>query len=212
MAGLIRPASKLPEAAPARAGGNEKLIPGCNTRITVGFPLAMNSRCSCPPSLCHDRRCTHALGFRPGTCSAHGTAATPALFGYPRSLLGLIGVALLLALVTSSGFACEIKFGVDDRSQGPYPTGTTVIFRLRVDLTHNNCPVDLKETKIQGIGLTILGATPWQNPAPNLWERRIKVAIASAPADGKVTLSAKRSCDKDGGWGAITVASSPVNS
>lgn len=131
---------------------------------------------------------------------------------FQRALFGLLGVAVLFALVASSAPACEIKFGVDDNSQGPYPAGSTVIFRLRVDLTHNNCPVDMKETKIQGMGLNILGATPWQNTSPNVWERRIKVAIAGAPADGKVTLSAKRSCDKDGGWGAITVVSSPTKS
>lgn len=128
----------------------------------------------------------------------------------PRALFGLGVVVVLVALLASSTSACEIKFGVDDQSQGPYPAGATVIFRLRVDLTHNNCPVDMKETKILGMGLNILGATPWQNPSPNVWERRIKVAIVGGLADGKVTLSAKRSCDKDGGWGAITVAANPV--
>ncbi len=118
----------------------------------------------------------------------------------------LLGLFLLLA---GSARACEIKFGVDDTSQGPYAAGTTVIFRLRVDLTHNNCPVEMKETKIQGIGLNILGATPWQSPSPNVWERRIKVAIAPNPG-GQATLTAKRSCDKDGGWGAFSIEAKPI--
>jgi hypothetical protein len=114
-----------------------------------------------------------------------------------------LGLFLLLSALAS---ACEIKFGVDDSTQGPYAAGSTVIFRLRVDLTHQDCPVEMKDTKIQGIGLNILGATPWQKTSPNVWERKLKVAIASSPA-GKVTLSAKRSCDKDGGWGAYTIES-----
>jgi hypothetical protein len=118
----------------------------------------------------------------------------------------LLALWLLLA---GSARACEIKFGVDDSAQGPYAAGATVIFRLRVDLTHNNCPVEMKDTKIQGVGLNILGATPWQNTSPNIWERKIKVVIVGQP-DGKVTLTAKRSCDKDGGWGAYTIVSSPL--
>lgn len=118
----------------------------------------------------------------------------------PRRLAWLALVALLPALAA----ACEIKFGVDDASQGPYPAGATVIFRLRVDLTHQDCPVDMKDTKIQGIGVNILGATPWQSPSPNIWERRVKVVIAPNPG-GKVSLTAKRSCEKDGGWGAYAI-------
>jgi hypothetical protein len=118
-------------------------------------------------------------------------------------------ILLTLLLLAGSACACEIKFGLDDSAQGPYAAGATVIFRLRVDLTHNNCPVEMKDTKIQGVGLNILGATPWQNTSPNVWERKIKVAIVAQP-DGKVTLSAKRSCDKDGGWGAYTIVSSPL--
>ena len=118
----------------------------------------------------------------------------------------LLGLFLLMA---GWGSACEIKLGVDDASQGPYAAGATVIFRLRVDLTHNNCPVEMKETKIQGIGLNILGATPWQSPSPNVWERRIKVTIAPS-LGGQATLTAKRSCDKDGGWGTFSIEAKPA--
>ncbi len=129
-----------------------------------------------------------------------------------RPFRGVCGLVVLLAVsLLPSGLvsACEIKFGVDDASPGPYAAGTTVIFRLRVDLTHNNCPVEMKETKIQGIGLNILGATPWQSPSPNVWERRIKVAIAPNPS-GQATLTAKRSCDKDGGWGTFSIEAKPA--
>jgi hypothetical protein len=126
-----------------------------------------------------------------------------------RTVCGLVVFLALSLLPAGLGSACEIKLGVDDASQGPYAAGTTVIFRLRVDLTHNNCPVEMKETKIQGIGLNILGATPWQSPAPNVWERRIKVAIAPNPG-GQATLTAKRSCDKDGGWGTFSIEAKPA--
>lgn len=162
-------------------------------RILSIAPLSPAAATRVPPSSCHAR--------------ASASHRLPAFWRRCALLLAILGGLWSLPGLAS---ACEIKFGVDDRSQGPYPAGATVIFRLRVDLTHNNCPVDLKETKIQGSGLNILGATPWQNTSPNIWERRIKVAITGAPADGKVTLSAKRSCDKDGGWGAITVAAAPT--
>jgi hypothetical protein len=150
---------------------------------------------------------------------AHLGRASRALVGFAgggsprfRPIRTVCGLVVLLAVsLPSSGLvsACEIKFGVDDTSQGPYAAGTTVIFRLRVDLTHNNCPVEMKETKIQGIGLNILGATPWQSPSPNVWERRIKVAIAPNPG-GQATLTAKRSCDKDGGWGTFSIEAKPT--
>jgi hypothetical protein len=136
-------------------------------------------------------------------------SSDPERFRRLRTAVGLV-VFLALALLPSGLVsACEIKFGVDDASQGPYAAGTTVIFRLRVDLTHNNCPVEMKETKIQGIGLNILGATPWQSPSPNVWERRIKVTIAPNPG-GQATLTAKRSCDKDGGWGTFSIEAKPI--
>lgn len=155
-------------------------------RFTPATPIAATS--SRGPSRATSRRCTLAA-----------RAQRALLFALLGGFLFVVGRAP----------ACEIKFGVDDTSQGPYPAGATVIFRLRVDLTHNNCPVEMKDTKIEGIGLTILGATPWKNSAPNIWERRIKVTVAPAP-DGRVMLSAKRSCDKDGGWGALTIVSTAL--
>jgi hypothetical protein len=166
------------------------LFPPCNKSTRVVFIRAMQSHRSFAPSAGPADRVTIS-GIR---------VARPL-----RRLAWFALVAFLPALAA----ACEIKFGVDDTSQGPYPAGATVIFRLRVDLTHQNCPVEMKDTKIQGIGVNILGATPWQSPSPNVWERRVKVVIASPPG-GKVTLTAKRSCEKDGGWGAYAIEARAV--
>jgi hypothetical protein len=122
-----------------------------------------------------------------------------------RSLL----IAMLLYLFTGIASACEISFAVDGKEKTKYEIGDIVIIKVTVELTHNNCPVALKETRIQGSGIEILGATDWKNPSGTKWERKVKVKITSNK-DGNATITAKRTCDKDGGWGTYTLKATPT--
>lgn len=135
-------------------------------------------------------------------------SAPPALSALSRILWSARLVALTF-LLPLAAFACEIRFNDEAADKDKYTPGQVVIFKVRMDLTHNNCPVEPKDTKLQGIGVKILGATDWKSPEPNVWERRIKAQIISTK-DGKVTLTAKRSCEKDGAWATFSMLAEPI--
>lgn len=118
-------------------------------------------------------------------------------------------VAALLYLSIGFASACEISFAVDGTEKAKYEIGDVVVIKVTIELTHNNCPVNLKDTKIQGSGIEILGATEWKNPNGSKWERKIKVKITSNK-EGKATITAKRTCEKDGGWGTYTLKATPI--
>jgi len=118
-----------------------------------------------------------------------------------KKLVFLISLLLLTAVVS---MACEINFKVEGQEKTKYNIGEIVVLRVTVEFTHNACPVALKETKIQANGMEILGATEWKNVSGNIWERKIKVKITSNK-EGKAIISARRSCEKDGGTGTLTL-------
>jgi hypothetical protein len=117
-----------------------------------------------------------------------------------------IAVALLFPIAT---LACDIRFSVDGKPKDKYEIAEIVVIKVRMELTHNHCPISLKDTKIQGIGMEILGATEWKNISPQIWERKLKVKITSTK-EGKATVTAKRSCEKDGGWGTFSLVATPL--
>jgi hypothetical protein len=118
-------------------------------------------------------------------------------------------IAMLLYLITGIVSACEISFAVEGKEKAKYEIGEIVIIKVTIELTHNNCPVALKDTKIQGSGIEIVGATEWKNPTDSKWERKVKVKIISTK-EGKATITAKRTCEKDGGWGTFTLKATPT--
>jgi hypothetical protein len=126
-----------------------------------------------------------------------------------RLALKSLLIAMFLYLFTGIVSACEITFTLEGKEKAKYEIGEIVIIKVLVELTHNNCPVALKETKIQGYGIEILGATDWKNPSGTKWERKVKVKITSSK-DGNATITAKRTCDKDGGWGTMTLKATPT--
>lgn len=121
-------------------------------------------------------------------------------------------IVFLISLMLSTAFvsmACEINFKIDGQEKAKYDIGDIVVLKITVEFTHNACPVALKETKIQANGMEILGATEWKNVSGNIWERKVKVKITSNK-EGKAIISARRSCDKDGGSGTLTLIAVPT--
>ena len=121
-------------------------------------------------------------------------------------------IVFLILLMLSTAFvsmACEINFKIDGQEKAKYDIGDIVVLKITVEFTHNACPVALKETKIQANGMDILGATEWKNVSGNIWERKIKVKITSNK-EGKAIISARRSCEKDGGTGTLTLIAVPT--
>lgn len=140
---------------------------------------------------------------------SHAAFSVPMALSASRRILRFARWFAVACLLPLAALACEIRFNDEAAGKDKYTPGQVVIFKVRMDFTHNDCPVDPKDTKLQGIGVKILGATDWKSPAPNVWERKIKAQIISTK-DGKVTLTAKRSCEKDGAWATFSMLAEPI--
>ncbi len=112
---------------------------------------------------------------------------------------------LLISGALLSSLACEFEFKVDEKSKKDlYATGDEVVIHVKCTFTHRVCNVAIKDTKFDTEGFKILGATDWKETKPGVWERKMKLKV-SEPKKGKSTLSATRKCDKEGGFGTISV-------
>lgn len=114
----------------------------------------------------------------------------------------LIFVISLFAINIQSLIACEIEFEVDGVKKEQYVVGDEFVIKVKITFTHRVCTSGIKQTKFEGSGLKIVTATDWTETSPGVWERKLKVKVEE-PKKGKVTLSATRTCDKEGGFGSI---------
>jgi hypothetical protein len=122
---------------------------------------------------------------------------------------------LLLTLVLfsitgmSSLFACEIEFAIQGKKKDKYKVGDEIVVKVKLTFTHRACPIAVKDTKFDTKGLKVAGATDWEETSPNVWERKLKLKVLSNKA-GKLTLTATRTCDKEGGFGTISFEAVPL--
>jgi len=119
----------------------------------------------------------------------------------------MLPVILFFALPVVSA-ACDITWTIEGAQKEKYQPGDIVVIKIIVELTHRHCNVDIDETKITVSGLEIKGATKWVNLTGRVWERKMKVAVTSNQ-QGKAIITAKRTCDKDGGFGTLTLSTVP---
>ncbi|MBN1541348.1 hypothetical protein JW992_04310 [candidate division KSB1 bacterium] len=112
---------------------------------------------------------------------------------------------LMLVLLATASQACEIRITEKDKESTAYAVGDEVILIVSVLLPHRNCHVGIEETKFQSEGLKILGATPWKEIKFNTFERMLKVQITE-DAEKEAILHARRTCNKEGGYGIIKLA------
>lgn len=117
-----------------------------------------------------------------------------------NKIFPMLVAAMLFAL--GAAWACEITVTNDGEAKEFYSIGDQVILKVTVVLTHRNCREGIDATKFQPEGLVILGATPWKETNRNTYERLIKAEIDSA-AENEAILHARRTCNKEGGYGAI---------
>jgi hypothetical protein len=110
----------------------------------------------------------------------------------------------LFFIIPAIAFACDIFINVEGAKKDKYKAGDVVIVKVEVILTHRNCPEDIDKTDIHVSGMQIVGVTKWVNTGGKRWERRIKVKVSSG-SDGKVVLTAERTCRKDGGKGSLVL-------
>lgn len=107
--------------------------------------------------------------------------------------------------------ACEIEFEVVDGNKKEdgdkkevYKEGDVLVIKVKATLTHRFCTIGINKTRFYSDGLKVLGATDWKETSTNIWERKLKVKVTDNDS-GKLMISAKRTCDKQGGFGSLTL-------
>ena len=123
-------------------------------------------------------------------------------------ILLLISVIILNFSITRV-FACEIEFEVQGEKKEIYSIGDTVIVKIKVWFTHRVCEITIKDTQFEHTGFKIAGATDWKEIYAGIWERKLQL-IVTGTEKGKLSLSATRTCSKEGGFGSLTLEGEPL--
>ena len=105
-------------------------------------------------------------------------------------------------LIPQKANACEIEFEITKGKKENYNVGDTIIVVVKVALTHRSCPVKLNKTKFKLNGLKVLKSTQWKQLSANNWERKLMMVVTESKGK-KLSLTAIRECEKDGGFGTL---------
>jgi len=107
--------------------------------------------------------------------------------------------ALFIGVMSS--MACDFEFSSNKKTCKP---GDEFVINVKLTLIHRSCPVAANFTKFKPNGINVVSATEWKEEKPGIWTRKVKVKV---PKDhkGKITLTATRNCDKDGGYGVFSL-------
>lgn len=122
----------------------------------------------------------------------------------------LILISIFLFAIPKSTNACEIKFDILKGKKEVYEVGDTLMIKVKVLLTHRVCPISLQKTKFTMNGLKVLKSTKWKQVSTMDHERKL-ITIVKKTKDGKISLTALRTCEKDGGFGALKLKSTSSN-
>jgi len=99
--------------------------------------------------------------------------------------------------------ACEIEFEVSEKSQKEvYNVGDEIIVTVQVSFTHRVCSEGIDLTKFDADGVKVAQATKWREIKPGVWERKLKLEVIGNHS-GDLSLTATRTCDKEGGFGSL---------
>lgn len=112
----------------------------------------------------------------------------------------LLFIGLVVAIATQ---ACEFDFTTKGNLKN-CKAGDEIVINVKLTLTHRTCKVAAKETKFKYDGIQVLGATEWTQESPTVFTRQIKAKVL-ADSKKKISLSATRTCDKEGGYGVFTL-------
>ncbi|RKD85967.1 hypothetical protein [Mangrovibacterium diazotrophicum] len=115
----------------------------------------------------------------------------------------VLALLFILTVISLKGLACEIEFTVGGEKK-VYSAGDVVIVELTVVNTHRDCHENIDDAKIMADGCKIAAATPWKEIKPGTYTRKLKVVVLPGN-DIEFQIACKRTCDKDGGFGKITL-------
>jgi len=125
-----------------------------------------------------------------------------------KVLFVMLSVFLLSGFVTQQAKACNIEFEIVEGKKDIYSQGDILVLKVVVTLTHKSCPEAIKKTEFKMNGLEVIGTTEWKQTSAMEYERKLKVKVLSNK-DGKVVITAIRTCDKDGGFGSLELKAVP---
>ncbi|MDX8340640.1 hypothetical protein SLH46_15690 [Draconibacterium sp. IB214405] len=100
--------------------------------------------------------------------------------------------------------ACEIEISIEGDKKETYAAGEEIIIKVDVVFTHRVCPEGIENTKFKYDGLKVLGATKWKEYETGKFERKLKIKVLEGEQK-EIILEAIRSCDKEGGYGKISL-------
>lgn len=101
--------------------------------------------------------------------------------------------------------ACEIEFTVlGDQKQESYKVDDEIVVKIDVIFTHRICPEGIENTKFKYEGIKVLGATKWKEIASGKFERKLKLKVLEGD-QAELILEAIRKCDKEGGYGKLSM-------
>ena len=110
---------------------------------------------------------------------------------------------LVFSMATLSALACNFVFTTDGNKKSCKP-GEEFVINVKLTLTHRTCTTAPTQTKFKTDGFDVLAATTWKEITPGVWTRQVKVKV-KADATKKMTLTATRTCDKEGGLGTYSL-------
>ncbi len=122
-----------------------------------------------------------------------------------RKLLLLVVIAGMLISFPQQLSACEIEFEILKGEKESYTTGDQFMVLVKVVLTHRACPEALNKTKFKTQGLKVVKSTSWKEITTMEHHRKLIVKVVDDSVENYV-LNAIRTCDKDGGFGSLTLA------
>jgi len=112
-------------------------------------------------------------------------------------------ITLFLFIGIMTCLACDFKFSTEGDKK-ICKTGEVFVIDVKLTLTHRACTITPAQTKFKQEGIEVLGATKWKETSPGIWTRQIKVKVLNDKLK-KITLSATRTCDKEGGYGIYSL-------
>ena len=119
-------------------------------------------------------------------------------------MMKLLSTSLLLFLLISVSFSCEIETSIYGDAKDIYKSGDEIIFKVHVILPHRNCRVAIDKTEYEANGLELLGATPWKQEKSQQYVQYVKTKVKDDAAE-KATLQVTRTCNKEGGYNEFIV-------
>lgn len=112
-------------------------------------------------------------------------------------------LVLVLSVATLSAMACNFEFTTEGNKKTCKP-GEEFVVNVKLTLTHRTCVVAPAQTKFKTEGFDVVAATTWKEATPGIWTRQIKIKI-KADDKKKITLTATRTCEKEGGLGTYSL-------